>query len=94
MTVEAFGWVWLPALVGVALLAGALRRVAGPRPPISRAVSVVVLTLSGTALWILWRIAAGAWPTALPHLFLGVALGFVLLEHWLVDRWQPIGSGR
>jgi hypothetical protein len=87
--IEALVWIWLPGTLGLVLAAGALRRLTGPRPSISRAVSVVVLTLSATSLWLLWRVDAGAWPTALPHVFLAVALGFVLLEHWLVDRWEP-----
>ena len=80
----------LPAIIGLALVAGALRRLGARGPAISRAVSIVVLALAGTALWLLWRIfVGGAWPTALPHVFLAVALVFVLLEHWLVER-RPV----
>jgi hypothetical protein len=93
--IDALLWIWAPAIVGLVLVAGALRRLTAPVPAISRALSIVVLAWSGPALWMLWRIAAGAWPAALPHLLLGVALGVVLLEHWLVDRWHsPVGSGR
>ena len=80
----------LAGLVAVCSLAITLRAFG----PLQALLCAVTLMLTVSALFILWRMMVGAWPTYLPYVFIAGSIALVLVQRHLFNRrWTAVGRG-
>ena len=87
MSTERVIWGLIPAAIAVSLIALAAWMAATRRTLPQIALSFSIVALSGSALWMLYRILVlNAWPTAIPHLTIGLATALGALQLWTTRR--------
>ena len=87
MSVELFVWGLIPATIAVLLIAVATSTVIQRGTLLQMGLSVSIVALSATALWMLYRIfVLRALPSAIPHLAIGLATALGALQLWTAKR--------
>ena len=87
MRAELLIWALIPAVIALSLIALATWIVATKRTLPLIGLGVSTAALSGWALWMLYRtVVLKSWPTALPHLAIGLATMLAAAQLWFARR--------
>ena len=87
MSVELALWGLLPASLSVGMIVLTAWAAAKRRTLAQSGLSLAIVALCLSALWILYRIfVIGAWPTAIPHLLIVLAAALCALQRWMLSK--------